>query len=152
MSFRPLLTAITPVAGTHRLLAAYCLLPAACCLLAGCNGTPPPPGETSSIGPMKIQVRAEPPEARAGLPVRFIVAITDANGPVRDAAVRVQLFCRTLNQQGPDSLAIEDAASPGRYQTEPLTPGVAGLWEAQVHVSEPYRGSGTVRFPFKVLP
>jgi hypothetical protein len=135
----------------RRLLTTCCLLPAACCLLAaGCDHAPPPANDAASIGPMKVRLRWEPETPRAGQAVRFTVAVTDATGPVKGAAVRVLLFCRTLNQKGPDTLAIEDASSAGRYRTEDLTPGVAGQWEAQVQASDPYRGSGTVKFPFNV--
>jgi hypothetical protein len=99
---------------------------------------------------MRVRLRPEPNPPRAGRDSSYVVAVTDARGPVEGLSVRVRLFCRSANQPGPEGLARP--VVPGQYRATGLTPALAGQWEAQVTVGDAVHGSGTRRFPFKVDP
>jgi len=119
--------------------------------LAGC-GKPPTPAGAQKAGPYTIQFRTEPDPPHVGLDTAFVVAVTDAGGPVGGASVNLQLTCRTYNQKGPEAPAIESPGWPGHYEARGMTTGVAGQWAAEVTVNDPRKGMASATFPFAVKP
>ena len=122
--------------------------------LAGCGGHSgaPPTQESGSqtAGPFTVQLRTEPDPPRAGVDTHFRLSVQADSGPVAGASISLQLVNKSSNTQGPMVLAQDTPGWAGRYDSQSVTIGLAGIWAAEVTVRDARRGTATATFPFTV--
>jgi len=115
----------------------------------GCRKKAPSAGNTGTVGDITVKLDTDPSPAHVGHDTILRFTLTNAQGPVSGANIRVDTRYLNMHKDGPTDLTATERGA-GVYEAPDVSTGMAGRWEATATITPPGGSPGEVTLGFKV--